>query len=496
MVPAYLQDIGQETSWTRLVAFLKRVPWVLALVLGLVAGAAVVVDAWLSVGLIAALLVFIISFRYPGLMLSATLAMMLLYRFQMVGGIQIASLQLSMSKLAAGATIMLFMGQAIVNGVPIFKGSRVFWALLSINVAFVIGVLGCEYPEEAMPAIPRMAMLTLMAYMIYRFCTREHLRTVMTALPLIMAGVTILSLSDLFLGGIWSQGIWVTGGERITRSSGTFEDPNLWATVNLTLLPLLIFQMRQQAQPALRLLHLLVALGAVVNVVLSYSRAGLLTGVLLGLLYLWEERRHLTRTIGVMILMGVVAVAVVPSRYIVGRMQTLISSGGNNSDGSVDARYNLLLNGFDALSQNVFLGVGPGQFGRYVRWGSGLGDHGKVAHNSYLSLAVELGLGGMLAFAFLAWVTVMALRQAREYLHEPWLLTYLAAARRSFFAFCLMAFTLNLETTHYAWFLLGLTLSLSRLVEEEWETQTHHRETHMLRSWAEQSRLTLVRPSP
>jgi len=216
----------------------------------------------------------------------------------------------------------------------------------------------------------------------------------------------------------------------------------------------------------LRKLHTATALVGAVGIVLTFTRSTSLV-MLLGLLWLLLKIRHHRRfplAVAAATALLVLALAFVPG-FFWERLSELGSSGG---DPTLDRRVGYHMVGLSLLASNPLLGVGPSNFGwRYqdfeYRFMPGRLLERRDLHNTYLSVAVETGLLGIVIFAALIGVALAALRRARSPAGDPDLATYAEGIE---FAFALLLITCAvgaMETNKVFWVFIGLCLAVGRL---------------------------------
>jgi O-antigen ligase len=215
------------------------------------------------------------------------------------------------------------------------------------------------------------------------------------------------------------------------RAVGPFRDPNYGALSLLMIAGLTAgsaLAASRRAAKALLACCLAVQLAAVL---LTFSRAGLLTLGVVALLFLWQERHRLARLGTVIVVASVALVAVLavgPSvrDLVVARTSSsfkevrgLLQSGPSQSpltDLSIVYRYKALIGGWNMILAKFPAGVGWENF-RFV-----LPEYvsspvpNMVAHNMYVTVVAELGLPGLIALAALLFVlyryTSLATRHA------------------------------------------------------------------------------------
>jgi O-antigen ligase len=130
--------------------------------------------------------------------------------------------------------------------------------------------------------------------------------------------------------------------------------------------------------------------------------------------------------------------------------------------GSLRERRALLEAGIQMFWENPVMGVGTGLFRVHASYVSA-GEVWKIAHNSYLNVAAEQGIPGILSHLYLGFLLFSSI----------WHCAFRTTTRLaqgmgfgmlvSFAGFCIMALTLNLSTFAVAYYMLGFGLMVGKL---------------------------------
>lgn len=239
------------------------------------------------------------------------------------------------------------------------------------------------------------------------------------------------------------------------RASGTFEDPNAFSVYLLLSLGVVVAAHRLRTGRPWSWQVVVV----VVAVLLSGSRAALaamaLAAVVTVLLTLGTRAGVAFRRLAaVTALLGLLAVLVLPDRW-VGDVLARATSVFTPDDGAApDARFELWSVAVQQWASSPVLGVGAGQYIPVAQQMVGP-QMNTVTHNTYLGFLAQTGTVGLLVFLLVpALVVVRTLRAARAGDgNAPYLL---------FSVLCLLvqAFTLSLENARPMWAVLGLVLAM------------------------------------
>jgi O-antigen ligase len=202
------------------------------------------------------------------------------------------------------------------------------------------------------------------------------------------AHLNILGMSDLLTSR--DLGLVIIGAKEI-RMSGLEIDPNFFALYLTPGLLLSFWTVLSQQDQVNKKLSYIVLLLSLICLGLSLSRAGILANIffmVLTILFIFK-RIKFKHLLVVSIIMSVVSG--IFYQDIMVRLKLLEAEIGSIGMG----RYNLLLFGLDLFEQYPFFGIGFNQFPEYfsVRFGEI-----RYSHNTYLSVLVELGILGLIAY--------------------------------------------------------------------------------------------------
>lgn len=224
--------------------------------------------------------------------------------------------------------------------------------------------------------------------------------------------------------------------ERV-RYRGELQDPNeVSLAMTAGALSLLIAFARRKRTPVATTACIAGIALVLVTVMLSQSRGGLLSAMLVFGVYI-------VRRYGLWTMIPAAALA----------LPVLLLSGrsGEAADVSTQLRYEAWATGLSLFKQYPIFGVGPGQFNEH---------HFLTAHNSFVLTLTELGFFGMFLFVCLLYVTIKSLVVGiRDLAHVPgaeaaqvWGMALLA----SFAGILFQINTLSFAYHSVLWIFLGL----------------------------------------
>lgn len=379
---------------------------------------------------------------------------------------------------------------------------RIVEVFPSLHLALVTGVLACGFalalPRSKSPSLLgvaqvrfalgllALAMLTIpfslwpggsldhvlnthlklvIFFLLLAYCVRSH-RDAATA----VSG---------FFGGILALQLWVLFFNVKTRAQVTQTyDPNDMAFIMVCAIPLAT-SIAIYGQGIARPLAGLIAGASVFVTVLTESRGGFVGIALVGAILLIRfAKRRPFRAVAVLLAMALILAIFAPQRYWQ-RVGTIWGSGAASGPtaaydmaGLKEARLTIWMKGLNVTLEHPILGVGAGVFqvaeadthAQRGRW--------EAAHNSFMQVSAELGLGGLALFLLLLYSGVRSCRAViRRARRDPRVRPYLWLAHGleiSLYGFAIVGFSLSHAYSWTLYFLLGMTVALRRVTA--WRT--------------------------
>lgn len=303
------------------------------------------------------------------------------------------------------------------------------WVMPRPNVRLILsfGILICSILLSVLyaPISPafRTSLMTIVfnAAMAVVICTLVHSEALLRhaygclAMGGTISGVLVIVqyMAPQEVAGILGQRVFV---ETIgVRATGPFRDPNYGALTIVVLACLSFYLALTQRKRWQRTLLFLGVAVQVVAVFLTFSRAGYIMLALVGSTVLWRERRRLrlwkmvlVATIGLVLLAtigkGLLDLLAARIGTVAEFVQFLREETGQarQADLSLWNRLQLLQAGIKMVLDRFPTGVGWENF-RYVvtQYSDEVPSQG--AHNTYVAVAAELGLPGVIALGWLLW---------------------------------------------------------------------------------------------
>lgn len=257
------------------------------------------------------------------------------------------------------------------------------------------------------------------------------------------------------------------GAEEFKRATGMAGDPNEFCSILIFGIPFLIWLFFKTPGLFVKGLVFLLFCVSMVAIMLTQSRGGALTLVIvLGLNFVIYIRRLRPIYIGIigvgLIFIIVASLTFIPSSY----WERQKSVTQVDEDSSLSGRRAFYYAGWDAFKENPVMGKGPGTFPDYFKTTSYHSEYTRkgfesmAAHNTYLEFLVGQGIIGLILFVIVIVVSlknfITAINNFRKSEHKE--LTFLACAYTISFISFLITFCL-LSYVHIKFFWASLALS-------------------------------------
>jgi putative inorganic carbon (HCO3(-)) transporter len=194
------------------------------------------------------------------------------------------------------------------------------------------------------------------------------------------------------------RGVNLVEGNRVRGSvGGMFENPNDLALNLVTFLAPTLFIIFQEKKASRRLFACAIAAAMIGAIVCTKSRSGFLGLIAMAAVVLYYLAQKKPAIVMGVVLVGCMALPVMPSSFW-DRMDSIVNADEDTS-GSRSARLRLIDQGFEVFLENPVTGVGAGQFQNYNA--PGVVEKWRVTHNVWLQVAADLGMFGLMIFAFM-----------------------------------------------------------------------------------------------
>jgi len=187
------------------------------------------------------------------------------------------------------------------------------------------------------------------------------------------------------------------GGRAAGPVAGFFQNPNDLALNLASFLPFALMYVKRPGPALKRLICAGISVFMLTAIVFTKSRGGTLGTVAMLLTFLIVARVLTPATVIALVVTGMLVLPVMPDNFF-SRMAS-ITDAKKDDTGSREERRVLLEQGWTVFLENPLTGIGAGQFRNY--WHQGLPKKWHEVHNVWLQVASELGIFGVIAFAFL-----------------------------------------------------------------------------------------------
>lgn len=312
--------------------------------------------------------------------------------------------------------------------------------------------------------------------------------------------MTLREFSRLMTALAWAAAVVVIAGRlfagqifgRLELEGTTIADPNDYAAHLIFVLPFLLFIIISPGRSvAARAVASGLTLYGFYLVLSTGSRGGLLALGSMVLFCLWKLRPSQKMAVAsIAAILACVAIATLPGE-VLSRFRTIFRSENKIEDDSqlssnelrafesADARSYTLRQSIAATLSHPLVGVGMGEFQNYEgRTAREKGFRGfwHETHNSFTQVSSELGIPALIFYIGGIIMTYRTLNglygRARRRSRAPEIRMIAMASfclQLSLIGFCTASFFLSLAYRFYLLALTGLTISLSRAAQQNWE---------------------------
>jgi putative inorganic carbon (HCO3(-)) transporter len=363
--------------------------------------------------------------------------------------------------LAAGVAIAAHAMDATVRREPITPSgpetaitvALLGWTVLTVPFSMWPGGSVALLTDQFIKALVFFWMIASM------ITNRERLRTFAWSLTVCSVPLAVMALLHFAKGDFLSTG---TSIKRIEGYAGLSGNPNdLALTLNL-LIPFtgaLLLTSRSWLGRAVATFALLLSLPAVI---VTFSRAGFLTLVAIGLMgaICFLRRGAVLPAIGVTVV-ALAIMPVLPKGYIE-RLSTIVDIDADPT-GSAQGRWTDYQVATEVVIANPIVGVGLGQDILALNEARGRATWRSV-HNAFLEYAVDLGIPGILLFLSLLVASFRSARRVERFASRAsqlWDVSVFAAgAQIALVAFAVAAFFHPIAYQFYFFCVAGLAVAL------------------------------------
>jgi len=377
---------------------------------------------------------------------------------------------LSLPKIVAVSTILIYCFSKLSAGEKLLT-----WTL-ELKMAAIMWVLGvitlpvAASPKESFDVLfdPFSRTVIVFILLISLVDTRERLKSLLFLLVLIELLFSISGIKT-FLAGDYGA----LGGQRIFGWGTMFSNPNDFASLIDLLLPFaVIFALLKRG--VAKWVYFACAGLAAAAVFCTFSRSAFLGLIALAVVIAWKLARiSLARRVKLVfsaLIVSTLLMVALPGSYR-DRIATIFNPDTDTTN-SAQERQLLMQRAAELAIRRSVVGVGMGNFHIYS-------FQEKVAHNSYLEIAAELGALGLIAYLVLIFAPIISLRRIERETSErgakPDRELYVMSVcfQASLVAFIIYAFFGSVQYFPFLYYIVGFGVALRRIHHLETRAAVH-----------------------
>jgi putative inorganic carbon (hco3(-)) transporter len=268
----------------------------------------------------------------------------------------------------------------------------------------------------------------------------------------------------------------ITQGYSNARATGPLGDPNFYGQILMMAYPMAVYRGLTEKRRFLRILGLLCGILIAAAVIFTYSRGASLSLLVVTTLIILERRFNLYAIATAVALFLLLIVPTLPPRYLerVLTIDDLVSRDAEmQTDKSFKGRWSEGIAAAQMFLDHPVLGVGPGNYPAYYLHYSyrlGLDDRAETrqAHNSFLELAAEKGILGILSYLLVLFVVFTGLRRAKQQLsmvERTDLIPWVSALQLGLVSYLLTSIFLHGDYSRYLWLLIAFAAACTVMTE-------------------------------
>jgi putative inorganic carbon (HCO3(-)) transporter len=198
----------------------------------------------------------------------------------------------------------------------------------------------------------------------------------------------------------YARGVNLVEGARVRGAlGGFFANPNDLALNLAAFLPLAMMYVKRPGPWLRRVVSAVIVVLMFGAIVFTKSRSGLIGTMAMLAVFAITSRILTPSTILASVVAGMLVLPALPQSFW-DRMAS-ITDEEMDTTGSRDERIELMKQAWGIFLENPVTGIGAGQFKNYGP--PGQAKEWRVTHNALLQIAAEIGVFGLIAFAFLIW---------------------------------------------------------------------------------------------
>ncbi|MBO0726268.1 MAG: O-antigen ligase family protein [Blastocatellia bacterium] len=360
-------------------------------------------------------------------------------------------------KIVAIGVLLIYIGSKISAGYRLTVWTTEMTMILVIVALAVLLMPAAASPKDSLNTLTDTYLKTVIMFilMVNLIDTRRRLFSLWKLVVVCGVALGAGAINSYMKGEFNSHGLRIQG-----LVGGMFENPNDLAHALDLLLPFAIV-LTLVSKGGARLFYLTCAAVMAIGVLLTLSRGGFLGLIALSGLLLWKlgRGRRLKTTLAAALICGVL-LAATPGGY--GNRIATIFNIEQDQTGSAQLRRELMDRAVSIAISHPVVGVGMANFHIYS-------IHEMLAHNSYLEIAAELGVTGLIAYLFLIFAPLRSLlrierqtagMRSKSEREMYWLSVSIQAA---FVAYMVCSFFGSVQYLWYLYYTAAYAVSLRRI---------------------------------
>jgi O-antigen ligase len=297
--------------------------------------------------------------------------------------------------------------------------------------------------------------------------TAERMRLVVWAIVICMLIASQDSIRQYFVA---------TRQHAHWRVSGTFKGINYFAQSLIVAIPFAYYLLKTVKQEFLKIMLYGTLCMYIVSLMLTSSRGGIvgLGAMFLTVLIIAKKK---SKALVVVIFLVVIGYQMAPDQLVRRFEQTKIVTDEKVQGAAASAthRWNLIKAGIRMVEDHPITGVGMGRFKALSSYYAPELGKKFIAHNTYLSIAAEMGLPALFFFLGIIFYTYRSLWRLRRILkNDPKYALLPSAMIVSLSGFVVAALFLTADHIKLFWLLVFLTIAFERIVKEQAQRENQY----------------------
>lgn len=302
---------------------------------------------------------------------------------------------------------------------------------------------------------PMFSYMSLFAFMVATLILMDSLKKVSTA---VYVSVAATAFASLYILREWQKYHDLYSNFRPGYVVG---DPNYFTLAAMLTVPLGYYWWRIEKRPFWRWSMAAMLVAVSIAIALSASRGGLVSIGIFCLYAIWTSKRR-WRNAAILAAILLPPMVVIPhsplSRIIHPDTATIKSN---------EKRMEVLRAGLEMVKEHPILGVGLGHYKQTsARMFGGRDSDGRIAHNTYLEMAAELGAIGLLIYVWLLLETFRIVHRLRKWalkVEHEFIYSMATAMEGGLAAYVFGSFFLSAEYVKFFWFYIVTVSALAMI---------------------------------